>query len=85
MQFFTTIMMTWNNGDDDHVEHVVEQQRDADSHKDKLALVLWLLVTKRMCKMMTEKIIIKMVKNDRIIGMIKRVMLWTMILKEEGS
>ena len=49
-------MTTWYDGDDDHVEHVVEQQGDADGHQDKLALVLWLLFTNTM---MTEMIIEK--------------------------
>ena len=54
-------MTTWYNGDDDHVEHVVEQQGDADGHQDKLALVLWLLFTNTMCRMMKEMITIGMI------------------------
>ena len=45
-------MTTWYNGDDDHVEHVVEQQGDADRHQDELPLVLWFLHTITMNKMM---------------------------------
>ena len=59
MQFFT-----WYNGDNDHVEHVVKQQSDADSHQDKLALVLWLLVTTTMIKVITEIITIGMIKME---------------------
>ena len=45
------IMITWYDGHDDHVEHVVKQQRNAHSHQDKLSLVLGLLVTIRMIMM----------------------------------
>ena len=68
------MMTTWYNGDDDHVEHVVEQQGDADGHQDKLALVLWLLFTNTMSRMMTEMITIRMINMVKVM-MIKVLMI----------
>ena len=36
-------MVTWYNGHDHHVEHVVEEQGDADGDEHELPLVLGLL------------------------------------------
>ena len=48
----TSITITWYNGHDDHVEHVVKEQSNADGDQDKLSLVLWLLLAIRKMKRM---------------------------------
>ena len=37
------LLVTWYNWHDHHVEHVVEEQGDADGDEHELPLVLWLL------------------------------------------